>query len=66
LDRCSWSIYNPLPGSQFYDEMLAEGRFANRKTYEDVHFTKVPESFCQVPVDELNIKYEEINSYFSV
>lgn len=66
LDRCSWSIYNPLPGSEFYGELVQEGRFAGRDICEEVHFTQVPESFCCVPAEELNAKYREINAYFAL
>lgn len=64
LDRCSWSIYNPLPGSDFYSELASAGRFDRRNVCEEVHFTRVPESFCEVPAEELNAKYREINAYF--
>ncbi len=66
LDCCSWSIYNPLPGSELYDRLAAEGRLSRRNISEEVHFTRVPVSFCEVPVQELNDKYEEINGYFAV
>ncbi|MCL4440677.1 MAG: B12-binding domain-containing radical SAM protein [Eubacteriales bacterium] len=65
LDRCSWSIYNPLPGSDLYNELASSGRLANQRVCEEVHFTQVPESFCEIPTEELNTKYQEINSYFS-
>jgi len=65
LDCCSWSIFNPLPGSELYDRIKTGGGFLDRKVFEDVHFTRVPESFCEVPAEELNAKYEEINSYFA-
>lgn len=65
LDRCSWSIYNPLPGSDLYNDLTSSGILGNRSVCEEVHFTQVPESFCDIPVEELNAKYEEINNYFS-
>jgi len=65
LDRCSWSIYNPLPGSDLYTELALSGQLNNRSVCEEVHFTQVPESFCEVPALELNAKYDEINNYFS-
>ncbi len=65
LDCCSWSIYNPLPGSELFDRLAAEGKLSRGKVAEEVHFTRVPVSFCEVPVRELNDKYEEINGYFA-
>jgi len=65
MDCCSWSIYNPLPGSEFFERLTSEGRFSGRNISEEVHFTRVPVSFCEVPVQELNDKYEEINGYFA-
>jgi len=64
LDSCSWSIYNPLPGSELYEEYIMENpKLASE--VEKTHFSHVDTSVCQIPVEILNAKYKEINSYFA-
>ena len=66
LDRWSWSIYSPLPGSPLYDELIAEGRiqpFALDHTR--VHFTEAYDGICNIPPPRLRQLYHDINDYFS-
>jgi radical SAM superfamily enzyme YgiQ (UPF0313 family) len=66
LDRWSWSIYSPLPGSPLYDELIAEGRikpFALEHTR--VHFTEAYEGICSIPSNRLKELYGEINEHFA-
>jgi anaerobic magnesium-protoporphyrin IX monomethyl ester cyclase len=65
LDRWSWSIYSPLPGSPLYDDLVAEGRiepFALDHTR--VHFTEAYEGICAIPPARLKQLYGEINDHF--
>jgi radical SAM superfamily enzyme YgiQ (UPF0313 family) len=66
LDRWSWSIYSPLPGSPLYDELIAEGRvkpFA--LDHERIHFTEAYDGVCAIPPDRLKQLYGEINDHFT-
>ncbi|SEH33947.1 B12-binding domain-containing radical SAM protein [Magnetospirillum fulvum] len=66
LDRWSWSIYSPLPGSQLYQELIDEGRirpFALDHTR--VHFTEAYDGICAIPPDRLKQLYAEINDHFT-
>ena len=66
LDRWSWSIYSPLPGSPLYDELIAEGRiqpFALDHTR--VHFTEAYDGVCNIPPPRLRQLYHDINDYFT-
>ena len=66
LDRWSWSIYSPLPGSPLYDELIAEGRiqpFALDHTR--VHFTEAYDGICNIPPPRLKQLYHDINDYFT-
>ncbi len=65
LDRWTWSIYSPLPGSALYEELIAEGKIEPyRLDYHQVHFTKAYEGICDIPPGRLNELYREINDYF--
>lgn len=66
LDRWSWSIYSPLPGSPLYDELIAEGRiepFALDHTR--VHFTEAYDGICSIAPERLKELYAEINEHFA-
>ena len=65
LDRWTWSIYSPLPGSTLYEELIAEGRIEPyRLDYHQVHFTKAYEGICDIEPARLQELYHEINDYF--
>ena len=66
LDRWSWSIYSPLPGSPLYDDLIAQGKirpFALDHTR--VHFTEAYEGICAIPPTRLKALYGEINGHFA-
>jgi anaerobic magnesium-protoporphyrin IX monomethyl ester cyclase len=66
LDRWSWSIYSPLPGSPLYDDLIAEGRIQPYALdYQRVHFTEAYEGICNIEPARLKALYGEINDYFS-
>lgn len=66
LDRWSWSIYSPLPGSPLYEDLITEGLIQPYKLeHQKVHFTKAYEGICSIPPDRLQTLYGEINDYFS-
>ncbi len=65
LDRWTWSIYSPLPGSSLYEELVAEGRIEPyRLDYNQVRFTEAYEGVCDIPPVRLKELYREINDYF--
>jgi radical SAM superfamily enzyme YgiQ (UPF0313 family) len=66
LDRWSWSIYSPLPGSPLYDELIAEGRIQPfALDHARVHFTEAYDGICAIPPDRLKQLYGEINDHFT-
>ncbi len=66
LDRWSWSIYSPLPGSPLYDELIAEGRIAPfALDHSRVHFTEAYDGICNIPPPRLKQLYHDINEYFT-
>jgi radical SAM superfamily enzyme YgiQ (UPF0313 family) len=66
LDRWSWSIYSPLPGSALYDELVSEGRVKPiRLDHENIHFTRPYEGITGVSPEKLQAYYNEINDYFT-
>ncbi len=66
LDKYSWSKFVPLPGSEIYTKLLKENRIKRDSIrYENLHFVETSESYCEVPPDELDLIYREINDYFS-
>lgn len=66
LDRWSWSIYSPLPGSPLYDDLIQEKRIQPYAlNHTEVHFTKAYEGICDIPPERLQALYAEINRHFS-
>lgn len=65
LDRWTWSIYSPLPGSELYTDLIAEGKIEPyRLDFNQVHFTEAYEGICAIPPAQLKALYKEINDYF--
>ncbi len=65
LDRWTWSIYSPLPGSELYDELIAEGRIEPYSLdFHQVHFTEAYPGICNIQPERLKELYREINDYF--
>ncbi len=64
LDRWSWSIYSPLPGSALFDDLVREGKITPRVAHGQVHFTEAYEGVCAIPPAKLKELYREINEYF--
>lgn len=66
LDRWSWSIYSPLPGSPLYDELVGEGRVRPiTLNHANVHFTEAYDGISNIPPAILKAYYSEINDYFT-
>jgi radical SAM superfamily enzyme YgiQ (UPF0313 family) len=66
LDRWSWSIYSPLPGSALYDELIAEGRVKPLSlNHTNVHFTEAYEGISNIEPVRLKEWYREINDHFT-
>ena len=65
LDRWTWSIYSPLPGSALYEDLVKEGVVHPESlNYNRIHFTDAYEGVCDVPPARLKELYREINDYF--
>ncbi len=65
LDRWTWSIYSPLPGSALYEDLIAEGKIEPyRLDFNQVHFTEAYQGVCGIPPLRLKELYKEINDYF--
>jgi len=65
LDRWTWSIYSPLPGSALFDELVRHGKISPKQSdYANIHFTKAFEGICDVPSARLKELYAEINDHF--
>jgi radical SAM superfamily enzyme YgiQ (UPF0313 family) len=65
LDRWTWSIYSPLPGSALYEDLVAEGKIEPyRLDYHQVHFTEAYAGICDIEPARLKELYREINEYF--
>jgi len=66
LDKYTWSLFSPLPGSAFYNDLKKQSAFRGRiKELEAIHFTENPYSFCDIPAGKLKQAYIQINEYFS-
>ncbi|MDD5506207.1 MAG: radical SAM protein [Candidatus Omnitrophica bacterium] len=66
LDKYTWSLFSPLPGSALYNDLKNQPAFtAQIKELEAAHFTENPFSFCKVSGDKLRKIYGQINEYFS-
>jgi len=67
LDRWSWSIYSPLPGSPLYDELVAEGRVKTvALNHTNVHFTEPYAGISNIAPARLKALYAEINDHFTL
>jgi radical SAM superfamily enzyme YgiQ (UPF0313 family) len=65
LDRWTWSIYSPLPGSALYDDLIEEGKIEPyRLEFNRVHFTEAYKGVCDIEPERLKELYREINDYF--
>jgi radical SAM superfamily enzyme YgiQ (UPF0313 family) len=64
LERYSFSIFIPLPGSDLYDRLSSEGKIDREDDLIDLHFTLCRKSFCEVSPDRLRERYLQINDYF--
>ena len=65
LDGYSISIFVPLPGSDLYDMLLAQGKLPERQDFSGIHFTDAKASYCEVPLAKLKDIFREMNDYFS-
>lgn len=65
LDRWTWSIFSPLPGSSLYDDLVAEGKIEPyRLDFHQVHFTEAYPGICNIQPERIKELYREINDYF--
>lgn len=67
LDRSTWSIYSPLPGSTLYDELIEEDKIEpDTLDFERIHFTKAYKGISNISPARLQALYKEINDYFYI
>lgn len=65
LDRWTWSIYSPLPGSALYEDLVREGNVQpGNLEYSQIHFTEAYEGVCEIAPARLKQLYSEINEHF--
>ncbi|MBI5373818.1 MAG: B12-binding domain-containing radical SAM protein [Candidatus Schekmanbacteria bacterium] len=66
LDKYSFSIFLPLPGTKLFDDLANENKI-NKKDfrYGTGHFTRTNVSFCNMSAEDLNRKYFMINDFFA-
>lgn len=65
LDRASWSVFTPLPGSHLYDKMKAEKLIPEKMDWRQIHFTDSGKSYSKLPHEKLMRRFWEIQDYFS-
>jgi radical SAM superfamily enzyme YgiQ (UPF0313 family) len=65
LDRYSFSIFVPLPGSDLYDELKADGKIPDDPDFGAMHFTDATKSYCEIPLPKLKSIFNEINNHFA-
>lgn len=64
LDKCSFSLFIPLPGSELYDRLKAQRKIGEDEL-ELAHFTRARRSYCDLSLEELQSTYDRINADLS-
>lgn len=65
LDRSTWSIFQPLPGSELYENSLKDGTIKKEDwRCDNIHFTKCRYNLSRIPNEEIERIYQDINDYF--
>lgn len=65
LDRSTWSIFQPLPGSELYENSLKDGTIKKKDwRCDNIHFTKCRYNLSRIPTEEIERIYQDINDYF--
>lgn len=65
LDRSTWSIFQPLPGSELYENALKDGTIKKEDwRCDNIHFTKCRYNLSRIPNEEIERIYQDINDYF--
>ena len=65
LDRASWSVFTPLPGSHLYNELKKAGRLPEDIDWRKIHFINTDVSYSEVNHERLIERFWEIQNYFS-
>jgi radical SAM superfamily enzyme YgiQ (UPF0313 family) len=65
LDKTSWSIFTPLPGSTLFNKLKTEGRLPEEIDWSKTHFINSNVSYSQVPHEKLIKYFYKIQEYFS-
>ncbi len=66
LDKASWSIFTPLPGSLLFDNLKSQGRLPANIDWSQTHFIDSNISYSQVPHEKLLKYFWEIQEYFKI
>ncbi|QXE92668.1 B12-binding domain-containing radical SAM protein [Geomonas subterranea] len=64
LDKASWSIFTPLPGSQLYRDLLVSGRIPAKPDWTQTHFIDTELSYADMPHWQLKERFAKIQNYF--
>lgn len=65
LEKSSWSIFTPLPGSELYANLLADGKIPSNPDWTQVHFIDTEVSYSDIPHEKLKECFKEIQTYFA-
>ncbi len=65
LDKTSWSIFTPLPGSLLFNNLRTQGRLPKDIDWSKTHFIDSDVSYSQVPHEKLIKSFHKIQEYFS-
>ncbi len=65
LDKTSWSIFTPLPGSLLFNRLKTEGRLPEDIDWSKTHFIDSNVSYSEVPHEKLTNYFYKIQEYFS-
>lgn len=65
LDRASWSMFTPLPGSQLFEDLSGAGKIGPQPDWRQVHFINSDRSYAEIPHARLKERFEEIQRHFT-
>lgn len=65
LDKASWSIFTPLPGSLLFDNLKLQGCIPKKVDWSQTHFIDSNISYSRVPHEKLLKYFWDIQEYFN-
>ena len=66
LDKSSWSIFTPLPGSLLFDNLKSQGCIPEKIDWSQTHFIDSNISYSQVSHEKLLDYFWDIQEYFKI